>query len=106
MLKENARIVFKYLLDHDGENFTAIDIAEETGLNIKSVNGILTQAFQRHRDPVTREIVPLIERVPAELELTDEDGNVTHKPIKLIVLTDEGREFDPDETAPLENPEE
>lgn len=102
MMKENARIVLKYLLDHDGENFTAADIAEETGLNVKSVNGILTQAFQRHRDPVTKEIVPLIERVPAELEMTDEDGNITHKPIKLIVLTDEGRDFDPDEGAPAD----
>ena len=33
-----------------------------------------------------------MERVPAEIEL--EDG--THKPVKLIRLTDEGRAFDPD----------
>ena len=46
MLKENARIVFKYLLDHDGENFTANDIAEETGLNIKSVNGLPEKLFR------------------------------------------------------------
>lgn len=99
MLKPNARIIFNYLLEHDGENFTAADISEATGLNIKSVNGILTQAFQRHRDPQTKEEIPLIVRVPAEAEITDEEGNVTHKAVKLIQLTDEGRAYDPDEEA-------
>lgn len=82
-LKENSRKVFDYVLAHDGENMTAADIAEGTGIGIQSVNGIVTSAFQRKK---------LMERKPAEIEL--EDG--THKPVKFIRLTDEGRAFDPD----------
>lgn len=93
MMSENSKIVFNYLKEHDGENFTAPDIAEATGLNIKSVNGILTMTFQRHKE--NGEIVPLIERVPAEIELADG----THKTVKLITLTDEGRNFSVDESA-------
>ncbi len=86
-LKENSRIVFNYVKDHDGENFTAADIAEATGLEIRSVNGIVTSAFQRKE---------LMERIPAEIEVTDAEGKVSHKPVKFIKLTDAGRAFDPD----------
>ena len=41
-LKENSKIVFNYVKEHDGENFTAADIAEATGLRPQSVNGIVT----------------------------------------------------------------
>jgi len=93
MMSENSKIVFNYLKEHDGENFTAPDIAEATGIGIKSVNGILTMTFQRHKE--NGEIVPLIERTPAEVELADG----THKTIKLVSLTDAGRAFSVDETA-------
>jgi len=93
MLSENGKIVFNYLKEHDGENFTAPDIAEATGLNIKSVNGILTMTFQRHKED--GEIIPLIERVPAEIELADG----THKTVKLVALTDAGRAWVPDAPA-------
>ena len=83
MLKENSKIVFNYVKAHEGENITAADIAEGTGLEVRSVNGIVTSAFQRKG---------LMERVPAEVEL--EDGS--HKAVKFIVLTDEGRNFDPE----------
>jgi hypothetical protein len=83
MLKENSRIVFDYVKAHDGENFTAQDIADATGLGVKSVNGIVTSAFQRKG---------LMERLPAEIEC--EDG--THKTVKFIRLTDAGLAFDPD----------
>ena len=86
MLKENSRIVFDYVLAHNGEDFTAQDIADATGLGVKSVNGIVTSAFQRKG---------LMERIPAEVEL--EDG--THKTVKYIKLTDAGLEFDPDADA-------
>lgn len=89
-LKENSRKVFDYVLTHDGENMTAADIAEGTGLEVRSVNGIVTSAFQRKG---------LMERKPAEIEL--EDGS--HKAVKFISLTDAGREFDPD--APEEKAE-
>ena len=82
-LKENSRKVLEYVSAHDGENMTAADIAEGTGLDTKQVNGIVTSAFQRKG---------LMERIPAEIEL--EDGS--HKAVKFIRLTDEGRNFDPD----------
>ena len=43
-------------------------------------------AFQRHKDEEKNE-VPLMERVVAEVE--EADG--THSKVKLIKLTDEGR---------------
>lgn len=84
-LKPNSKLVFDYVKAHDGENFVAADIAEATGLEVKQVNGIVTSAFQRKG---------LMERVPAEIEL--EDGS--HKAVKFIRLTDEGRAFDPNAT--------
>ena len=83
MLKENSELVFNFVKAHEGENITAADIAEGTGLEVRSVNGIVTSAFQRKG---------LMARVPAEIEL--EDGS--HKAVKFIVLTDEGRNFDPE----------
>jgi DNA-binding MarR family transcriptional regulator len=84
-LKPNSLTVFNYVKEHDGEDFTAADIAAATGLEKKSVDGIVTSAFQKKG---------LMVRIPAEVEL--EDG--THKPVKLIRLTDEGHAFDPDKT--------
>lgn len=88
-LKENSKIVFNYVKEHDGENFTAADIAAATGLEVKSVNGIVTSAFQRKG---------LMVRTEAEIELADG----THKMVKFISLTDAGREFDPNATADAE----
>ena len=92
MLKENSRKVFDYVKEHDGEDFTAQDIANAIDLSVRSVNGIITSAFQRHKDADKNE-VPLMVRVPAEIE-DPETG--LHKAIKLIQLTDACREFDPD----------
>jgi hypothetical protein len=86
-LKENSRKVFDYVKSVDGENITAADIAEATGLEVRQVNGIVTSAFQRKT---------LMERIPAEIEL--EDG--THKPVKFIRLTEKGKAFDPDAEEP------
>ena len=91
-LKDNSRLVYNFIVEHDGEDFTAQDIAEATGLNVRSINGILTAAFQRHRD-ADKNPDPLIVRVPAEIE-DPETG--LHKAIKFIQLTPAGREFDPD----------
>ena len=91
MLKENSRKVFDYVKAHDGEHMTAADIADGTGLEVRSVNGIVTSAFQRKG---------LMARKPAEIEMPDG----THKAVKFIVLTDEGKAFDPD--APEEKREE
>jgi len=83
MLKENSKIVFNYVKENGDSNITAADIAEATGLEVRSVNGIVTSAFQRKG---------LMERVPAEIEL--EDGS--HKAVKFIKLTEEGKAFDPE----------
>jgi len=82
-LKENSRKVFDYVKAHDGEDFTAKDIAAALDLAVQSVNGIVTSAFQRK---------DLMKRVPAEIE--NADG--THDKVKLIKLTDAGKAFDPD----------
>ena len=84
-LKENSKKVFNYVKEMDGQNITAADIAEATGLEVRSVNGIVTSAFQRKK---------LMERIPAEIQL--EDG--THKAVKFIKLTAEGQKFDPEAT--------
>lgn len=93
-LKENSRKIYDYVKANDGENFTASDIADALGLPVKSVNGSITAAFQRHTEVVDGEkvTVPLMERVEAEVEA--EDG--THAKVKFIRLTDAGRKFDPD----------
>ena len=49
-LKENSKIVFNFVKAHDGEDFTAQDIADATGLSVRVVNGIVTSAFQRHKN--------------------------------------------------------
>lgn len=82
-LKENSKIVFNYVKEHNGEDFTAADIAEATGLEVRSVNGIVTSAFQRKG---------LMVREEAEVELADG----THKKVKFIRMTEEGMNFDPD----------
>ena len=93
MLKENSKLVFNFGKSHDGQDFTAQDIAAATGLSVKTVNGIVTSAFQRHKDKDKNE-VPLMVRVPAEIE--DAETGL-HKAVKFIQLTDAGKAFDPDE---------
>ena len=82
-LKENSRKVLDYVKANDGTNMTAADIAAGTGPEVKQVNGIVTSAFQKKG---------LMKRTPAEIQL--EDG--THKAVKFISLTEEGKSFDPD----------
>ena len=88
-LKENSKMVYDFVKAHEDENITANDIAEATGLTSRQVNGIITMAFQRHKDEDKNEI-PLMERVVAEVE--EADG--THSKVKLIKLTAEGRDIE------------
>ena len=84
-MKENTKTVFTYLKEHDGESIIAKDIADATGLEIKSVNGIVTAALCRKgKDYAVR--------VPGSIEVQDEEGNVMPKAVKFIQLTDKGRE--------------
>ena len=82
-MSENSRKVFDYMMSIGDTDVTANDIATALGLSPKSVNGIITQAFQKKG---------LMERIPAEME--NPDG--THKAIKLIKLTEAGKQLDPD----------
>ena len=91
-MNDNSKKVFNFVKEHDGEDFTAQDIANELQMKVRSVNGIITSAFQRHKNAAKEEI-PLMVRVPAEV-IDPETG--LHKPVKFIQLTDEGREFDPE----------
>ena len=86
MIKKNSLKVLEFVKANDGKNMTAADIAEGTGLEVRSVNGIVTSAFQKKG---------LMVRTPAEIEVKDEEGKVSHKTVKFISLTDEGRAFDP-----------
>lgn len=81
-MKENSKLVLNYCKEHNGENFTATDIAEATGLSVRAVNGIVTSAFCRKEYAV---------RVPAEVKLADD----THKAVKFIRLTEKGLNLDP-----------
>lgn len=89
-MKGNSIEVLNFLKAHDGEMFTAPDIADALGLGVKTVNGIVTAALCRHKDEAGN-FEPLAERVPAELEL--EDGS--HRAVKFVVLTEAGKAFDP-----------
>ena len=84
-MKQATKDIINYIKAHDGEDFTAKDIAEALDMNVKSVNGSIT-AFQRKT---------YVERVEAEMELADG----THEKVKLIRLTPDGRQFDPDAEA-------
>lgn len=79
MMKENTRTIWDYIVAHDGEDFTANDIAAALGVSAKSVNGSVT-SFQKKGHTVREEVA-----IPG--------GTV-----KYIRLTDAGRSFDPDQT--------
>lgn len=84
-MSENSLKVFNYVKAHEGENITAADIAEALDLAKRSVDGIITMAFAKKG---------LMARKEVEIELEDN----SHKTVKFIVLTDEGRSFDPEAT--------
>lgn len=84
-MKENSRKVFEYLKSVQGQDVTAADVAAALGLEKRSVDGIFTSAIQRKGLGI---------RTPAEMEL--EDGS--HKPIKLLSLTEAGMNYNPDES--------
>lgn len=74
-LSENARTVLDYLKENFGKDVTYVQIAEETGLAPRTVNGIITSALKRRG---------LAERVAVEGQEK-----------KFIVLTDAGLAYDP-----------
>lgn len=90
----NSTAVFNYLKAQDAAGNTQVttdDIVAATGLPKKTVVGVITMSFCRHKD-ADKNVVPLAERVPVEVELADG----THEKTNLIRLTDAGRAFDPE----------
>lgn len=81
-ITENQAKIIDYLKGTEGANVTANDIADAIGLTPRQVTGTLTSMGKRG----------WIERVPAEIEL--DDG--THKATKFVVLTEDGKNFDPE----------
>jgi len=84
-ISEKSMLVFNYLNDHDGENLTAADIASALGMATKSVDGVVTAGLQRKG---------YTERVPAVIEVEDENGNTVAKKVNFIKLTADGRAYD------------
>lgn len=97
-MKEDSVKVLEFVKAHEDENVTAKDIAAALDFDPRKVNGIITAAFQRHREEVDGEkvVIPLMERVEGELEIETEDGKVKHETVKFIKLTDAGRTFEPE----------
>ena len=92
-MKPNVKAIYDYILAHESENITAKDIAAALGIDdVRRVNGVITMSLQRNRNE-EKEIVPLAQRVEAEVE--EADG--THPKVKLIKLTDEGRNIEIEE---------
>ena len=87
MMSEKTKTVLNYLKEIGDANVTSADIAAALGMEKKSVDGIVTSGLQRKE---------LAQRIPAEIEVTKEDGTVAHQPVKFIKLTDAGKAFDPD----------
>ena len=86
-VSEKALTVLNYLKSIGDANVTAADIADALGMEKKSVDGVVTSGLQRKG---------LSERVPAQIEVTDEEGNTKYKDVKFIRLTDAGQAYDHD----------
>lgn len=86
-LSENGLKVWSYLKEIGDANVTAADIAEALGLEVKTVNGVVTAGLQRKG---------YSERVEAQIEVEDEEGNTSYKDVKFIKLTAEGKAYDHD----------
>ena len=85
-MSEGTKKVLDYLKEIGDANVTTADIADAIGVDKKKVEGSVTSGLQRKG---------LAERVPAEIEVTDAEGNVSHKQVKFIKLTPAGKEYDP-----------
>lgn len=81
-MKPQTRQIWDYIVENCDKDFTSADISEALNIPKKSIDGSVT-SFQKKG---------LVVREPAEMELADG----THKAVKLIRITDAGREFDPE----------
>lgn len=88
-ISEKALQVLDYLKEIGNENVTAADIAEAVfgGADAKkTVDGVITGGLVRNRN--------LVERVEAQIEVENAEGNTEIKNVKFIKLTDAGRAYD------------
>ena len=85
-VSEKSLVVLDYLKSIGDANVTAADIAEALGMEKKSVDGIVTSGLIRNKG--------LAERVPAQIEVEDEEGNVKFKDVKFIKATAAGLAYD------------
>ena len=76
-VSEKSLVVLNYLQENHGTKMTAADIAEALGMEKKSVDGVVTSGLQRKG---------LTERIPAQIEVTDEDGNKKYKDVKFVAI--------------------
>lgn len=86
-MSTNTINVLNFLKAHNGENFTAQDVADALDIDVKVVNGAFTSGIWKKGYG---------NRVEAEVEYTGEDGNVLHKTVKFLTLTPEGMAFEPE----------
>jgi len=89
-MSDNTAKILNYLKEMNGENVTAKDIAEALDLDVRVVNGAVTSGLQKKE---------LAERIPATIEVQNEDGATVTKEVKFIKLTEAGMAFDPTATA-------
>lgn len=81
-VSEKGLAVLNFLQADPDANVTSEDIGNALGMAKKTVDGVITAGLIRNKD--------LVERVPAEAEMPDG----THKAIKLIKLTEAGKNYD------------
>lgn len=87
-ISEKALQVLDYLKEVGNANVTAADIAENLGWEKKSADGVITGGLVRNRN--------FVERVEAQIEVENAEGNKEIKNVKFIKLTDAGRNYDHD----------
>lgn len=78
-MKDGTRAVFEYIRAHDGEDFSAKDIAQALNMDVRAVNGSITSFCRDTKGWCEREEV-----------------SITGGTVKYIRLTDIGREVDLD----------
>lgn len=84
-VSEKSLVVLNYLQENHGTKMVAADIAEALGMEKRSVDAVVTSGLQRKG---------LTERIPAQIEVTDEDGNKKYKDVKFIQCTEAGLKYD------------
>ena len=81
-LTEKQQAIYNFLMDTQGEKFTAYQIADTIGIDRKAINALVTGIAKKGYC------------VREEATSTNEEGKAVT--VKYVVLTDEGRAYDHD----------